>query len=729
MVVSGIFLIFAPNYINHVSSMRLLRLAITLMILVSALAVHADEASEIRTSLPQLKGEKLLDALDRLYRLSQETDDLFYQLTCLNNLIAEADRQQNWKKACEGRVMKMVFFYNTEQDDSLYEQIPPTLDFLRGKISLGNYYVDCYYVIWTLLVNVYNFSGNTNEGLAEVKRMFEDAKLRQDKHGMGLAYFAMANVYSNMYNPDEAAKSYSMSIDLLMQVTPLPMQLTEVFSFFADELVSQKKYDELEQMTVRWKTFLNNQNKERPFLSEGETDNNWGYYYMACAQAALGKGDLEKAEAMLNEAKGREAGYDKFINRMWLHLQASLLMRQKRYQEALKLNDQSMEQMMCSDDKSVMIRTRQQRAEILEALGRYQEAAQLYREMYTINDSINSNDIKRQLTEMNARFDNEHLKLEQQEERNRNILIIVSIIITGLVIFIIFRYHAAQRLKAAHNKLEDAHQQLLTAYDQLEETTTAKERIESELRIARDIQMGMVPQVFPPFPERTDIDLFGSITPAKAVGGDLYDFFILDEKLYFCLGDVSGKGVPASLFMAVAVNLFRVASKQQLPPAEIATRLNSVLADRNENAMFVTMFIGVADLHTGRLEFCNAGHNPPVIKDAGGHARFLEMIPNSPLGFWPGLEYEGESVEDISMMPFLLYSDGLTEAEDADSRQFGDEHLLELMEQIDYEGAEQTIGMLNVEVDKHVKGAEQSDDLTMLCLRIQGNKQINHTKL
>jgi serine phosphatase RsbU (regulator of sigma subunit) len=341
--------------------------------------------------------------------------------------------------------------------------------------------------------------------------------------------------------------------------------------------------------------------------------------------------------------------------------------------------------------------------------------------MYTINDSINSRDIKEQLTEMNARFDNEHLKLEQQEERNRNILIIVSIIITALVIFIIFRYIAAKRLKMAHAKLEDAHQQLLTAYDQLEETTTAKERIESELRIARDIQMGMVPREFPPFPERTDIDLYGSITPAKAVGGDLYEFFILDEKLYFCLGDVSGKGVPASLFMAVAISLFRVASKQQLPPAEIATRLNSVLAEHNENSMFVTMFIGIADLHTGRLEFCNAGHNPPVVKDADGHAHFLQMKPNAPLGFWPGLEYQGECVEDISMKALLIYSDGLTEAEDADKLQFGDEHLLQLMEQFDYEGAEQTIRMLNTEVENHVKGAEQSDDLTMLCLRIKGN--------
>jgi len=148
------------------------------------------------------------------------------------------------------------------------------------------------------------------------------------------------------------------------------------------------------------------------------------------------------------------------------------------------------------------------------------------------------------------------------------------------------------------------------------------------------------------------------------------------------------------------------------------------LADHNENMMFVTMFIGVADLKTGRLEFCNAGHNPPVIKDAEGHARFLDMLPNSPLGFWPEMTFQGECVEDISGMAFLVYSDGLNEAEDAEKAQFGDDHLLELMEQLDYESAEQTIGMLNMEVAKHVKGAEQSDDLTMLCLKIQGH--INH---
>jgi serine phosphatase RsbU (regulator of sigma subunit) len=175
--------------------------------------------------------------------------------------------------------------------------------------------------------------------------------------------------------------------------------------------------------------------------------------------------------------------------------------------------------------------------------------------------------------------------------------------------------------------------------------------------------------------------------------------------------------------MAVAVNLFRVAVNQQLPPAEIATQLNSVLSEKNEKGMFVTMFIGVVDLQTGHLDFCNAGHNPPVVKDLDGNARFIEMDPNAPLGLWPGLDYVGESIDDISMQPFFIYSDGLNEAENAEMDQFGDDHLLELWQNLTYESAEETIRMLNEAVEKHANGAEQSDDLTMLCLRVAGNKR------
>ena len=703
--------------------MRLVRLTIAISLLVSTTIVYADKVAEIRNMIPHQKGVELLESYQSLYALSKDSGDLSYQLKCVNDIINEAHRQGNVREEDEARVEKMTFLYNNELDDSLWQQIPSALETLKNHESWKSYYE-----VWTLYVNLYNFSGDTNTGLKEVNAMYDDAKARQNRYGMGMAYYAMGNVYSNMYSSDEAVSSYQKSVDILMEQDPLPIQLSDVFSYYAEELVKVKDFQTMERLTSQWGKFLTSYYKNKN-NKDPEITTRWQYYYLACAQAALGLDKLDQAEEMLDKAKEMGEDEDVFVNRLWLYYRAKLYQKQGRYQEALKLNDQSVQFMMASDDKSVLIQTRQQRAEILESLGRYQEAARLYHEMYSINDSINTHDIKQQLTEMNARFHVGELELEKQRSQFRNTLIIVSIIITALVIFIFFRYLAAKRLKAAHNKLEEAHDQLLTAYDQLEETTTAKERIESELRIARDIQMGMVPRVFPPFPERTDIDLFASITPAKAVGGDLYDFFILDEKLYFCLGDVSGKGVPASLFMAVAVNLFRVASRQHLSSAEIASRMNDVLSENNENSMFVTMFIGVADLKTGHLDFCNAGHNPPVIKESDGTAYFLKMKPNAPLGFWPGLQYVGETIEDISTTPIFIYSDGLNEAENANHDQFGDDHLLDLMQSHDFESAEQTINMLLDEVHKHVNGAEQSDDLTMLCLRIQGNKQINQTKL
>ena len=275
----------------------------------------------------------------------------------------------------------------------------------------------------------------------------------------------------------------------------------------------------------------------------------------------------------------------------------------------------------------------------------------------------------------------------------------------------------------AARRLKKAHDELLVAYDQLEETTTAKERIESDLRIARNIQMGMVPHTFP---ERDDVDLYASMTPAKEVGGDLYGYLLVpakeegqSDKLYFALGDVSGKGVPASLFMAQATRLFLTLAKQQLMPADICTYLNDALSgEDNETGMFVTMFVGLVDLQTGHLHFCNAGHNPPVLV-GDGTADFIEMEPNAPIGLWPELQYVGEEIADISNHPFFVYTDGLNEAENRQQEQFSDERLLEILQTTPFKSSSQMIEMLREAVEAHRDGAEPNDDLTMLCVRVK----------
>ncbi len=244
----------------------------------------------------------------------------------------------------------------------------------------------------------------------------------------------------------------------------------------------------------------------------------------------------------------------------------------------------------------------------------------------------------------------------------------------------------------------------------------AQQRIEGELQIARDIQMSMVPHTFP---HREGLDMYASMTPAKEVGGDLYGYLIRDHMLYFAVGDVSGKGVPASLFMAQATRLFQTMADQGMLPAEICTRMNKVLGgEDNVNGMFVTMFVGMLNMDTGHLHFCNAGHNPPVIGGGANHGDFMQMEPNAPIGLWPDLQYVGEEIDSVKGRPLFIYTDGLNEAEDPELRQFGDERLLSILRNTHFDTAQQVIETLAADVETHRNGAEPNDDLTMLCLRV-----------
>ncbi len=289
-------------------------------------------------------------------------------------------------------------------------------------------------------------------------------------------------------------------------------------------------------------------------------------------------------------------------------------------------------------------------------------------------------------------------------------MILMAAFIVLLIIYIVVRHRIQARLQKAHNLLQEA-------YDKLEETTTAKERMESELRIARNIQMSMVPSVFP---EIDGLDMYASMTPAKEVGGDLYSYLILGDKLYFCIGDVSGKGVPASLVMATATRGFRTMALMGRAPAEIASHLNAELTENNDEGMFVTMFICRLDLKSHKLEYCNAGHNPPLIGSDNGQFTYLEVLPNAPVGLWPEMEYEGEVIECLSNQLLLLYTDGLNEAENQQQDQYGEERMVAFLSANASASGQQIIERLQADVERFRGGAEPNDDITMLCLSIKG---------
>ena len=263
-------------------------------------------------------------------------------------------------------------------------------------------------------------------------------------------------------------------------------------------------------------------------------------------------------------------------------------------------------------------------------------------------------------------------------------------------------------------------QSSLTKYIQdLEETTTKKAAMESELNVAKKIQMSMIPNKFPPFPKRNDIDLFGSLTPAKTVGGDLFDYFIHDDHLFFCIGDVSGKGVPSALMMTVIHYLFRSFSSQSDDPKQIVEAMNDCYAADNKSMMFCTFFLGVLDLKTGLLRYCNAGHEAPYMVTS--EVERIKVDPNMALGVVEGMQFTAQEKQLPDGGLLFLYTDGLTEATDENEGLFGRERVEQSLQNALDEGLTDGaayIHRMTDDVAAFVKNASQSDDLTMLALRL-----------
>ena len=268
------------------------------------------------------------------------------------------------------------------------------------------------------------------------------------------------------------------------------------------------------------------------------------------------------------------------------------------------------------------------------------------------------------------------------------------------------------------NSFEHMQHALKQHINDLQTTTASKERLQSELKIAHDIQMGMIPTTFP---QRQDLDLFASMTPAKEVGGDLYDFIIEGDELFFIIGDVAGKGVPASLYMAVTRTLFRNLAGNYQSAANIVREMNHAIASTNDSFIFVTVFVGVLDMKTHYLTYCNAAHNAPVMITAEGECSLLEVETNLPIGVEDRYAYGEQQVDFPPGSALLLYTDGLTEAmyfSSDDSRKlFGEHRVLHDVQKNCKASAIEVIDFLKQHVSVFADGTEQSDDLTMLFLR------------
>ena len=255
----------------------------------------------------------------------------------------------------------------------------------------------------------------------------------------------------------------------------------------------------------------------------------------------------------------------------------------------------------------------------------------------------------------------------------------------------------------------------------LKVATAEKEKIQGELRIAHDIQMSIIPKTFPPFPDRDEIDIYGILEPAKAVGGDLYDFFLLDDDhLCVAIGDVSGKGVPASLFMAVTRTLLRAKanSTMNLSIDEIVTSMNKDLCSDNDTSMFVTFFLSILNLKTGKLQYCNAGHNFPYILQPDGNVIELNQPHGLPLGVMELKPYAFDEITIKKDSRIFYFTDGVNEAENVNYELFEDFRLRQTLENLSNEQSPKVIiETVRSKVNDFIGEAEQSDDLTMLAVR------------
>ena len=597
----------------------------------------------------------------------------------------------------------LAYYYNNNIHDSLVSELPAVLDFCRDNELWFDFYDT-----WMLLGEEYNFCGEANKAIQVAQEIHDDATERGNKYGMTAAEFIKGLVYDNQLNRTEAARSFERALKNYPEDAE-PFLKNNIYVYYTNELRNMDDTLRMHKTLDEWLAYIQQAGKN-PDIPRRQLSN-WLYYYYHCSYFYyLTKKDLDKAAQQVDSVvKHVEVnGWSKVTRNEVLGYRTRLAIERKDYAEALKLNNEQLPEAK-ELDINAYSEVLKQRAIIMANTGRWQEGYHALDEHYELVDSINKEETRQQLNELNKRFELDELRAQQEREKMQHerekmdserqrlylIFVIGVIVVAAIITTLILRQRAARRLGAI--KAE-------------------QERIESELQIARDIQMSMVPSTFP---NREGLDMYASMAPAREVGGDLYGYVLNEDKLYFCLGDVSGKGVPASLFMAQVTRLFQTLAKQGMQPAEMCTRINEALSgEDNESLMFVTFFLGLIDLKTGHLSFCNAGHNPPVIGGTPSNGDFLKMEPNAPFGLWPGLQYVGEEIENIKGRALLIYTDGLNEAENHQLQRFGDDRLLSILRCTYFESSKQVVETLATAVEKHRNGAEPNDDLTIMCIRV-----------
>ena len=576
---------------------------------------------------------------------------------------------------------EVYFYYSSRETDNFFDAVARVKDATEFSEYQETYYRACSYEAIYMFEYV-----DRKQGVTMSHAIYHHAKENNSNVGMYFATFTLGTIREQSGNMGLAEKSFLQALKLkekyLSEESAAPCYLG-----LCETALHRKDYEEV-LMYAR-------KALDEPGIIPMNQITAWSYKCLARYNQgdSLGFEEAYKERALLIAENGGQGGlFGELIN-----------VYQAKNRKQWNLALQRAEKLIHQQNKCA------QKASIYEHMGDYRLALYWQKRTRAVIDSIQSSEARSQMnefdTELSITYAENEMK-EQQLAKERTMLTAGSVIAAVVIAFLAF---IAIRRKIHMKNLQIVHNKLREAYDKLEETTVAKERIESELRIAREIQKRMLPHVFP---KRRDVDIYAMMTPAKEVGGDLYCYALIEDLLYFCVGDVSGKGVPAALYMAEVTRMFRTLVDGRLMPDAIAKRLNHALTEDNEQGMFVTMFIGLIDLKTGRMEFCNAGHNPPLL-----NGEYMKMESNAPIGLWSEVEFEGEKVDDMHGKTLFVYTDGISEAENIYKEQFGDARLRDLLRK-DLGDARQTSETIHKAVEEFVGDAEPSDDLTKMCIKM-----------
>ena len=571
--------------------------------------------------------------------------------------------------------------YSARETENFFEAIKRVKDATEFSDYQETYYRACSYEAIYMFEYV-----DRQKGVALSHAIYHHAKDNNSNVGMYFATFTLGTIREQSGNKGLAEKSFLQALKLKEECLP-EESAAPCYLGLCEVALQRKDYEEVNNYARKA--------LDEPAIIPMNQITAWSYKCLARFNQgdSLGFEEAYKERAQLMAEHGGQGGlFGELIN----VYQAK---NRKQWALALKRTDKLIHQQnRCA-----------QKAAIYEQMGDLRQALYWQKKAREVIDSIQSSEARLQMNEFDAELTLTYAENDAKEQmiaKERTMLVAGGVLAAVVIAFLSF---IAIRRRMHMKNLQAVHSQLQEAYDRLEETTAAKERIESELRIAREIQKRMLPHVFP---RRRDVDIYAMMTPAKEVGGDLYGYALLDDLLYFCVGDVSGKGVPAALFMAEVTRMFRTLVDGRLMPNVIATRLNHALVEDNDQGMFVTMFIGLINLKTGHMEYCNAGHNPPLL-----NGEYMQVETNAPIGLWQEVEYEGEEVPDMHGKTLFVYTDGINEAENIHKEQFGDDRLKALLQQ-DWGDARQTSEQIHKAVEDFVGNAEPSDDLTKMCIKM-----------